>query len=146
MAIGIYLCDVKINTSHPLRPPYYVLPVQTGEWKVQQIMSVPPPDPPGTGTGKGLIASSSTTLSGTGLILLLTGTDINDLKAKGRNAGLGPTTPQRNAINSWLTSQTNPDTGLAFTAVPAGATTWKAVIEAVARQREPAFDLDALSF
>lgn len=147
MAVGIYLCDVKINTAHPLRPPYYVLPPQTGDWKVQQIFSVPPPDPPGTGTGKGLIASSNITLSGTGLTLLLSGTSVDDLKAKGRGGAAGPTNQQRTQVNNWLTSQTNPDTGQPFVAITAAqASNWKGLIEAIAQQREPAFDLDNLEF
>lgn len=86
--------------------------------------------------GRALIVSPSDTLSGTGIVKLLTGTSVGDLRTKTRSTG--PTNAQRTTINNWLAAA-------GYSPLPASAVTWSEVIHAIARQVNPTADLEATS-
>lgn len=82
---------------------------------------------------RAVIVSPSDTLSGTGITKLLTGTSLADLRSKAR--GSNPTNPQRNAVGNWLAAN-------GYAPLPASAVSWWDVTHHVARQVNPAADLD----
>lgn len=82
---------------------------------------------------KAVIVSPSDTLTGTGITKLVTGTSVDDLRTKARSTN--PTATQRTAMNNWLTTNT-------YTPLPAAAVSWWDCIHHIARQVNPAANLD----
>lgn len=81
--------------------------------------------------GRCVIVSPSDSLTGTGILLLATGSTWDDLAANTRQTS--PNNPTRNQINNWLTTA-------GYQPISAGMT-WDEVIHFVARQVNPAANL-----
>jgi hypothetical protein len=85
--------------------------------------------------GRCVFASTDDALSGTGILLLATGASWDDLRANTRQTS--PNTPRRNQINTWLT-----DAG--YQPITSDMT-WFDAVQFIARQVNPAADLDLTS-
>lgn len=118
---SVYLANV---TGDGLTPDTAYRPDVTGPFVCLMIHEA---------KSKAVIVSPSDTLTGTGITKLVTGTSLDDMRTKARTTN--PTSTQRTNINNWLSAN-------GYTALPAEAVTWWDCVHHVARQVNPAADLD----
>ena len=120
---GVYLCDTVGDGTSPSSAYRPAVPTGT-EFAVMML------HPP---SASACIVSPDNTLTGTGIILLVTGTTWTDLRAQGRSQ----TVPgnMRNKVDAWCTAH-------GFAPLPSGAVQWVDAILFVCQQVNPAASLD----
>lgn len=123
---SIYLCDVVGDGQSPATAYRPDLPA--GANFVALMVH--------EGKRKAVVLADDDTLSGTGVRRLVTAPTVTQLRAQARTTN--PTATQRSVVANWLSAN-------GYAALPASAVSWLDVIHHVARQVNPAADLDVIS-
>lgn len=118
---SLYLTNV---TSRPPAEDFTPAITTTGRWVALLIDTV---------KGKALIVAADDAIADPGVTKLLTGTSLANLRSKAK--ATNPTAPQRTAMQTWLVNN-------GYQPLDAGAGSWWECVHAIARQGNPAADLD----